>query len=48
MRDIAFDNQRLTGLIVGQQGKIMRSKDAGKTWTQVLPPPESDSAGRMF
>jgi len=48
MRDIAFDTQRLTGLIVGQQGKIMRSKDAGKTWTQVLPPPEADSAGRMF
>jgi photosystem II stability/assembly factor-like uncharacterized protein len=48
MRDIAFDNQRLTGLIVGQQGKIMRSKDGGKTWSQVLPPPEADSAGRMF
>ncbi len=48
MRDIAFDSQRLTGLIVGQQGKIMRSKDAGKTWAQVLPPPELDSEGRMF
>jgi photosystem II stability/assembly factor-like uncharacterized protein len=48
MRDIGFDNQRLTGLIVGQQGKIMRSKDGGKTWSQVLPPPEADSAGRMF
>lgn len=48
MRDIAFDNQRLLGLIVGQQGKIMRSKDAGKTWSQVLPPREADSDGRMF
>jgi photosystem II stability/assembly factor-like uncharacterized protein len=48
MRDIGFDPQRLTGLIVGQQGKIMRSKDGGKTWSQVLPPPEADSAGRMF
>ena len=48
MRDIGFDHQRLTGLIVGQQGKIMRSKDGGKTWTQVLPPPEADTAGRMF
>ena len=48
MRDIAFDQRRLTGLIVGQQGKIMRSKDGGKTWSQVLPPPEADSAGRMF
>ncbi len=48
MRDIGFDPQRLTGLIVGQQGKIMRSKDGGKSWTQVLPPPEADSAGRMF
>jgi photosystem II stability/assembly factor-like uncharacterized protein len=47
MRDIAFDSQRLTGLIVGQQGKIMRSKDAGKTWTQVLPPAGADS-DRMF
>ena len=48
MRDVDFDPQRLTGLIVGQQGKIMRSKDGGKTWTQVLPPPEADTAGRMF
>jgi photosystem II stability/assembly factor-like uncharacterized protein len=48
MRDVGFDPQRRTGLIVGQQGKIMRSKDGGKTWSQVLPPPEADSAGRMF
>ena len=48
MRDVGFDSQRLTGLIVGQQGKIMRSKDGGKTWSQVLPPPEADTAGRMF
>ena len=48
MRDIAFDPQRLLGLIVGQQGKIMRSQDGAKTWSQVLPPPEADSAGRMF
>jgi len=48
MRDVDFDPQRLTGLIVGQQGKIMRSKDGGKSWSQVLPPPEADSAGRMF
>jgi photosystem II stability/assembly factor-like uncharacterized protein len=47
MRDIGFDPQRLTGLIVGQQGKIIRSKDGGKTWTKVLPPPEADS-DRMF
>ena len=32
MRDIGFDPQRRTGLIVGQQGKVMRSKDGGKTW----------------
>jgi photosystem II stability/assembly factor-like uncharacterized protein len=48
MRDVGFDAQRQTGLIVGQQGKIMRSKDGGKTWSQVLPPPEADTAGRMF
>jgi photosystem II stability/assembly factor-like uncharacterized protein len=48
MRDVDFDPQRHTGLIVGQQGKVMRSKDGGKTWSQVLPPPESDTAGRMF
>jgi photosystem II stability/assembly factor-like uncharacterized protein len=48
MRDIGFDPQRLTGLIVGQQGKILRSKDGGKSWSQVLPPPEADDAGRMF
>jgi photosystem II stability/assembly factor-like uncharacterized protein len=48
MRDVGFDAQRTTGLIVGQQGKIMRSKDGGKSWSQVLPPPEADTAGRMF
>ena len=48
MRDIGFDPQRRTGLIVGQQGKVMRSKDGGKSWSQVLPPPELDTAGRMF
>lgn len=48
MRDVAFDSQRLTGLIVGQEGKILRSKDGGKSWTRVLPPPELDTGGRLF
>ena len=48
MRDVDFDDQRQIGMIVGQQGKVMRSKDGGKSWSQVLPPPESDTAGRMF
>jgi hypothetical protein len=48
MRDIAFDPQRLTGLIVGQEGKVLRSKDGGRTWTRVLPPPDRDSQGRLF
>jgi photosystem II stability/assembly factor-like uncharacterized protein len=48
MRDIGFDPLRRTGLIVGQQGKILRSRDGGKSWTPVLPPPERDAAGRLF
>jgi photosystem II stability/assembly factor-like uncharacterized protein len=48
MRDIGFDKLHRTGLIVGQQGKILRSKDQGATWTVVLPPPEADSGGRLF
>lgn len=37
MRDIAFSPDRNVGYIVGQNGTILRSKDDGATWSQVLP-----------
>lgn len=41
MRDVAFDPTGRVGFIVGQTGQILRSKDAGFEWKQVLPPPEA-------
>jgi photosystem II stability/assembly factor-like uncharacterized protein len=38
MRDLSFDRARQFGLIVGQTGMVLRSRDSGETWTQVLPP----------
>ena len=38
MRDIGFDQDGKLGLIVGQEGQILRSTDAGFSWTRVLPP----------
>jgi photosystem II stability/assembly factor-like uncharacterized protein len=38
MRDVAFDSAGRVGFIVGQNGRILRSKDAGIQWRQVLPP----------
>jgi photosystem II stability/assembly factor-like uncharacterized protein len=38
MRDIGFDATGQSGFIVGQEGNVLRSTDAGKHWTRVLPP----------
>jgi len=38
MRDLRFAPDSKLGLIVGQQGLILRSQDSGATWNQVLPP----------
>jgi photosystem II stability/assembly factor-like uncharacterized protein len=38
MRDVAFDGRGRVGFIVGQNGRILRSTDAGIQWRQVLPP----------
>ena len=48
MRDLGFAHGRLTGFIVGQDGMVLRSKDAGGTWTQVLPPPDRRGPGSKF
>jgi photosystem II stability/assembly factor-like uncharacterized protein len=48
MRDLGFAGGRKTGFIVGQDGMVLRSKDAGGTWTQVLPPPERRGPGSKF
>jgi len=38
MRDVDFDAARRLGLIVGQTGMVLRSRDQGANWSQVLPP----------
>lgn len=38
MRDIGFEQHERLGLIVGQQGMVLRSADGGKSWVKVLPP----------
>jgi photosystem II stability/assembly factor-like uncharacterized protein len=38
MRDVGFDSEGRLGFIVGQAGRILRSKDAGFQWAGVLPP----------
>jgi len=48
MRDLGFARGRPTGFIVGQDGMVLRTKDAGQTWTQVLPPPERRGPGSKF
>jgi hypothetical protein len=46
MRDLGFASpRRAVGFIVGQDGMVLRSKDAGLTWTQVLPPPDRRGPG---
>ncbi len=37
MRDVAFTADRSAGFIVGQSGTVLRSRDDGATWKQVLP-----------
>jgi photosystem II stability/assembly factor-like uncharacterized protein len=44
MRDIGFDTTNQSGFIVGQEGKVLRSTDGGKHWTQVLPPADRRKA----
>ena len=44
MRDLRFDPSGEVGTIVGQRGLVMRSDDAGSTWTKVLPKPKVASA----
>jgi len=39
MRDIDFTSDGANGFIVGQSGRVLRSRDAGFSWEQVLPPP---------
>ncbi len=38
MRDVDFEREQRLGMIVGQEGMILRSQDRGRTWSQVLPP----------
>jgi len=38
MRELAFEREQRMGLIVGQEGMVMRSRDGGQSWSQVLPP----------
>jgi len=40
MRDLDFAADQKTGLIVGQQGIVLRTEDGGRSWKQVLPPGE--------
>jgi len=44
MRDVSFEPSRTVGLIVGQRGQVLRSEDAGLTWTKVLPPEDAEPA----
>ena len=37
MRDLDFEQKHRVGFIVGQEGRILRSRDGGDTWQQVLP-----------
>jgi len=37
MRDVAFESNERVGLIVGQQGMVLRTADGGRSWKQVLP-----------
>jgi len=43
MRDLDFEREQRLGLIVGQEGMVLRSRDRGATWSRVLPP---ESRGR--
>jgi len=48
MRDLSFAPEANDfGFIVGQEGMILRTSDAGKTWTQVLPPKERRGSGGL-
>ena len=48
MRDLGFEHDRQVGFIVGQQGLVLRSKDAGRTWARVLPKGEGAGLGRLL
>jgi photosystem II stability/assembly factor-like uncharacterized protein len=49
MRDLRFAPEaRQIGFIVGQEGMVLRTEDAGESWTQVLPPPERRGLGLGF
>ena len=42
MRDLEFaPHAPSVGFVVGQQGRVLRSRDAGASWSQVLPTPHS-------
>ena len=46
MRDLRFAPDRIeTGFIVGQEGMVLRTKDSGESWLQVLPPPGRRGVG---
>jgi len=45
LRDIDFESAGQVGFIVGQNGQILRSLDAGYEWRRVLPPEEKPSEG---
>jgi photosystem II stability/assembly factor-like uncharacterized protein len=49
MRDLRFaPDVRQTGFIVGQEGMVLRTQNAGDSWTQVLPPPDRRGLGFGF
>ena len=43
MRDLDFDRSGKVGMIVGQNGMILRSEDGGESWSQVLPPEDGSA-----
>jgi len=45
LRDVDFDAAGKVGYIVGREGMILRSDDAGRRWRSVLPPKDP---GRVF
>ena len=48
MRDLGFEHNRQVGFIVGQQGMVLRSRDAGGTWSRVLPKSSEAGVGRLL
>ena len=47
MRDLSFSRlRRKVGFIVGQEGMVLRTRDGGDSWAQILPP--EGISTRMF